>query len=669
MPFDFVDTGKPVFVDDKSQARDLCDELLELPRVGFDSETTGLLIVKDEIVVWSLSDGKRRWCLSRPMLEPMEPLLVHPKIIKVGTNVKYDMHMFANCGIVIQGPMWDTLVMDWLYDENRLGRHGLKETVRDYNILPDMPGFQETFGPHYQKEYGKKVIPKKGGEIAKAMLAAPLYDLADYASLDAWASYNVAEHLSRELDDIMLDDDFSAWDHFIEVEAPFTRVLWNMERRGMAISTGYLEDIKEDMEGELERLLEEFTDEVGTVVNVRSPKQLVELFFECEEDDDGTVYWTDPFGDPPAVMTSGGSSGVKKPSLGEEVLKSWVDKDFRPAKLLMEHRKVTKIYGTYVKGLIEWADMDPNRRVHSTFVQTGTVTGRLSSRDPNMQNVPRPGKDVYFIRGAFWAEPGNVLYVADYEQLEMRLMAHFSGDKAMIRAIEEGKDLHSFTVSQMGMGATYEDVVAAKKAENPTPEQKKLLELRQGAKAVGFGLIYGIGAVHLGKQLGLPIKVIVSKGREREVCPAADKLISAYFDVFPGVKAFMQRTKARCRKAGYVQTLMCRFRNLPDINSSRRDLAAQAERQAVNSIIQGSAGDIAKMAMLACEANDELREMGVKMLLQVHDELAFEMPDDPDIRERAEEIIVDIMEHPLDEDITVPLPVGGKFAYTWGDAK
>jgi DNA polymerase I len=645
----------------------LCKQLLREPMVAVDTETTGLDIVNDEVVLWSLSDGKHRWCIPRDMLPVFEPLLTDPQIIKIATNAKFDLHMLANSGLVMEGPIWDTVVMDWLLDENRIGRHGLKQCVTDYNILPNMPDFQETFGPYYQAEYGKKRIPKKGNEVAKALLAAPQDVQTEYASLDAWASFRLAELLKDKLAQVKYEKGFSAWDHFIEVEVPFTRVLWDMERAGICVSGGYLDDIKEPMDDALATMLADFVAEAGRPINPRSVIQLREVFFEKEEDENGDTIWTDPFGDAPRKMTKGGTSGNPMPSLDKEVLADWAGRGNELAKILRAYRDMSKIHGTYVVGLSGW--LDDYSRIHSTFNQTGTVTGRLSSRDPNLQNIPRPGKDPFFIRGAFTVYPGKILLVLDYQQLEMRLMAHYSGDEAMVEAILDGKDLHSFTVSQMGMGATYDDVVAAKKAANPTKWQEELLELRQAAKAVGFGLIYGIGEVLLGKNLGLPILDRYDKGRYRQTCPKAAELTRAYFKVFPGVKAFIKDTKSYAHRTGYVQTLAGRMRRLPDINSRNRMLSSQAERQAVNSVIQGSAGDIAKVAMIMAAKNERLAELGVKMLLQIHDELVFELPDRSDVREEALEIIKDIMENPFDEPLDVPLPVDGDFGYTWGDAK
>jgi DNA polymerase-1 len=678
----FVDTGEPHYVDDRYEAADLCARLQAQKAIGLDTETTGLDIIRDFPVLWSVSDGVERWCLSVTTMDPMEPLLVDEDVIKIGTNIKFDVHMLANVGIDVGGPLYDTIVMDWLVDEERRqGLHGLKECVKDYKILANMPSFQATFGPWYKEKYGKKIIPKKSGETAKAMFASPLEVQAEYASLDAWASYKLEVVLENLLRDINMGHGYSLWDHFVDIEVPFTRALYNMERRGICMALGHFKDIAAVMEESMEGIVRDFCREAGFVINLDSPKQLRDFFYEYDQKTD---VWTDPFGNRPEKWTTGGASGIKLPSTAKDVLEDWANRGNDAALALQEYRSVSKLYGTYVASPLsiprkgkprKKLPIDRNSRVHTTLVQTGTVTGRLSSRDPNLQNIP--GYDEFEIREGFIPWPGNIFYVADYAQLEMRLMAHFSGDEAMIQAILDGKDLHSFTVGQMDMGATYEQVIEARRLKDAklpmTDDQVAWVTLRKRAKAVGFGLIYGIGEAHLGEQLGLEVleEEILMRGRwfVRRSCPQAAKLIEAYFNVFPGVKDFIDETVRKTRRKGYVRTLAGRFRRLPSINSKSRKFASQAERQAVNSIIQGSAGDIAKMAMLVLENDEHLHKIRAKMLLQIHDELIFEMPDHEGVKEEARLVINDGMEHPFERDLRVPLPVDGNFGYSWAEAK
>ena len=259
----------------------------------------------------------------------------------------------------------------------------------------------------------------------------------------------------------------------------------------------------------------------------------------------------------------------------------------------------------------------------------------------------------------------------------MCILAHFSGDEGMIRSIKEGRDLHCNTLFLMNL-ALYEEAKAAKDKKDAglplTQREKWLCDKRSEFKAVGFGIIYGKRSLSLGMDLGLPIveerywSRRFDEYRIARKCPEADALIDNYFDTYPGAKAFIDYTLRKCRKKKYVQTIMGRYRRLPDINSPKFMLRSEAERQAVNSIIQGTAGDIVKCAMLSVANSRRLRELGVRMLLQVHDELLFEMPDIPDVREEAKEIIDDRMAHPFEEPLRVPTRVDGKFGYTWLEA-
>jgi DNA polymerase-1 len=259
------------------------------------------------------------------------------------------------------------------------------------------------------------------------------------------------------------------------------------------------------------------------------------------------------------------------------------------------------------------------------------------------------------------------LIVADYEQLEMRIMAHMSNDPVMIATIRDGKDLHAMT-GALAVGADYLEVVAAKKADNPTPDQLLLVELRARMKAVGFGLLYGIGAKKLGQQLGMKmVKKFARNGFTYETCPEAEELIEKYFSIYPKVYEFIEETHYLCQEQLYVQTIVGRHRRLPDILSKEKGLAMQAQRQSVNSIIQGSAADIAIQAMINCETSPVLRELGVRMLMQIHDELVFECPDEPELLVEAKAEVRRCMENPF--PMQVPILISMDSARSWGHAK
>jgi len=649
------------YVDSTEDARWLVnhymrEEMRKLP-LGLDSETTGLNIVKDTIVAWSFADAENRYCIPRRLLKEFKPLLEDEGRTWVLTNAKYDAHMFENSGVHLAGRMWDTIVMDWMMDEDRRrGRHGLKETADDHMGL-------------YVKSFDE-VFPRKGrgktretvGEAVLRAFEENTEEAADYASSDAWVSLMLVLGLGRwpGFRVILQDVDYhmrSAWDHFLQVEVPFTRTLWNMERRGMMVWAGHLESLVAPMEEELDGYLRRFAEEAGETVNLNSVPQLREFFFET-------------LGAPAVKMTKGGASGDPQPSTDADTIETWLHKekvrDIRDkkrveisddvrlfSKLLLEYRGLKKLLGTYVEGLRKWTDK--NYRIHPTLNQTGTVTGRLSSRDPNLQNIPRPENDGYGLRHSFIADEDCVLIVADYAQLEMRITAHFSEDPKMIEAIRGGLDVHSFTASLM-LGASYEEIVAAKKKEKDelTDEDEKLLAARQAAKTIGFGLLYGEGPTKLAADLEIPVD-------------EAKRLRNKYLDSYPEVRDFIEYTQESCREHEFVRTLVGRYRHLPAINYEDDGLRAYAERQAFNSVIQGSAADIVKKAMLEVEENERLAELGAQMQLQIHDELVIEVPEEN--AEEAGEIVKEIMETVIDPPLEVPLPVDMHIALSWGEAK
>jgi len=474
--------------------------------------------------------------------------------------------------------------------------------------------------------------------------------VADYASLDAWGSFKLV-HLFRDmLDEIETGSDENSetlLEYFEGIAVPYTRVLWNMERRGFKMDLDLIDKYRRPMAKDISQIEREVVSMVGYDINLNSPLQLRQAFFTQDRNGD----WVDRFDNPPMKWTKGGASGVKNPSTDKECIEKWAEKGDELASSVQDFRKLSKLHNTYLVGVPAWVDY--RGRIHTDLKQHGTVTGRLSSGDPNLQNIPSKGDWGRRIRQAFiageWGECSPRwcmehlrdvevpdlhsdtpmrLIVADYEQLEMRIMAHFSEDETMIETIHDGNDLHSMTAALAG-GYDYDEIVAAKKADNPTEGQLKLIDIRSGFKAVSFGLIYGIGPVKLGRQLGLEVTEHRNKrtGRIFERCPAATELIKTYFDIYPDVKRFIDGTKAACKEDLYVQTIEGRFRRLPDIISGDGGVRSAAERQAVNSIVQGSAADITVAAMIKCENDEELRSLGVRMLLQIHDELVFEVPD------------------------------------------
>jgi len=1168
-----------MYIEDKEEAENWAEYFGSLPVYGYDTETTGLDPIKTRIRFFSFSDHDVRIAGPVRLLEVFRDTLEDPEVAKRMTNAKVDLHWTANHGIIIRGPIEDTIPADWLFDENRIGRHGLKDCARDHLGLRMSP-FKQVFGnvgktdnevrmlcrihdilegrrsdeasdvlvalgkatgdeqvikilqklhksvdagfvlknkqllkmardtelaarttgkagyildflnlvgdvghmPAAERESLRKwwddpELAKEAHEVLQYRLRKriqidrdPLDYLrlivGDYASLDAWSSNALVEQVYQSaLSAVSIgfdeeeEEEVTLLDFYENTSKPFTRVLWNMERRGMSIDLEAAAELERPMREAMGKVERKIIKAAGADINVNSTKDLLALLFTYDE---ATDTWLDPFGDPPVHMTSGGESGIKKPSTKAAVLEGFAERGLQVAKDIVEFRKLAKLHGTYVDKVRDWVDL--RGRAHTSLNQSGTVSGRLSSSKPNLQNIPAKGEAGRQIRQLFVAGTWGVcdpqwcmdelvdvpvpslpddfpmtLIVADYKQLEMRIMAHFclhrnmavtlagggkmpigqmvrdewcgevesynfetgekipcavvahfkngapvrhapyrgglrpedwtvlrhegapwmkliatdehyiyrpngarsqlkdlkigdsilfdspnlqggafqmvlgsllgdgnfkkgrsktsegtfhgasfyhsnkqeayfrfkegvlapwttrighdgkmhrghlrasfqlerlwdamykggkkcptiaalmrldprglaiwyaddgnlsrdsrcqdptkgfcasianvriteeevdflgslfdlpfrkwkngfgvcgenaekflrliephmpasmkykvpehlrteetsgwdesvspvtpvkiiekragrageaqmgcgagskyditveeshkyfaqgllvsnSGDPSMIDAIRNGQDLHCKT-AERAAGYDYEDVVEAKKAvdgdldREATPRDYELVGVRSNMKAVGFGLIYGIGAVKLGRQLGFPVSESLSKraGRVFFKCPKAEETIKSYFSAYPYVKEWIDQTHEDCANHLFVQTYTGRFRRLPDIDSSERGLQAMARRQSVNSIIQGSAADLTNEAMIRCESDPELRRLGVRMLLQVHDELVFEVPDDPKFIEPAKKRIKELMEY-LD-DLEVPIEISMGTGANWEDAK
>ncbi len=624
--------------------------------LAYDTETTGLIRYLDTPIMLSFSDGVRRFAM---MVDPWlhhpwvkEGLLGNKEIPKYFSDAKFDMHMTANSGVQILGDIHDTVVMSWLHNENRFG-HGLKDAAKDYCGIR-MLEFKEIFPMRKKTKHTPAESP---GEAIRRVLADPAgrAKAIEYAGLDAYTTHKVHSVLKDRLRGESIGTNWNLWNHYEAWEVPFTRVLWNMERRGFTICTGHLRSQKTPMERTMLDIESKIAEMAGWVVNLNSYQQLGRLFFEQLKYD-------------VVKMSDGGKSGIKHPSTDEEVLQHFLEKGCPFSKLIMEHRKVAKIYGTYIEGMLSWVDGE--MRIHTNLKQGGTVTGRLSSSEPNLQNLPRFQGDSFRIREAFTSTPGKVLVVADYDQLEMKILAHFSGDQRMIDAINSGKDLHCVTVELM-FGESYDEVYAAKKAKTPTPVQEILLAKRVASKAVGFGILYGEGPGKLSAQLTEELKRLVTREE-------AANNIKRYFNSYLGVDQFIKNTHLNCHKTEFVQTLLGRKRRLPQINArggqsadeDAKGIVAEARRQSVNSIIQGSSSDIAKAAMLKVEHDEELKNIGAELLLQIHDELIIEVDDNPEAIALTKKRVKHIMENPFDDfQLAVKLTTEAKSNYTWAHAK
>jgi len=649
---------EPEWVGTEEEAQNLLAYAMKQKHMAVDTETTGLDIVRDYPVYWSMSEGTHRWCIPAELLEVFAPFFEAEDITKIFTNAKFDVHMLANAGIECRGPWWCTLVMDWLVNVNR--RHGLKECVQREKILPRgaMPSFAEVFLT--DPDTGKKIKRKKTDsleDIHRRMMAENPEKAIDYASQDAWATWVLAWQLQADLEEIPFGDGWSGWDYYLDMELPYTPVLWRMEREGITVDLGHLMSVGDELVKRLETLERAFAKEAGHVVNLRSPKQLRELFYFYDHDEDA---WEDPWGNPCKYWTDGGAKGIRMPRTDKPVLEKWADRGLELAQALMDHRALAKLYDTYIKGVPDW--LDGNMRVHTTFNQHITATGRLSSDTPNLQNIPVRTAEGRRIREAFVAAEGKRLLVYDYSQLEMRILGHYSGDQGMIDAINGGLDIHCDSAARI-YGIPYDEVKAAKAADDPTPEQMAIVEKRGLSKNAGFLIVYGGGPGRLMVTAGITFK-------------EAKGVIAGFLDARPGIADYAQGMKDFAHEHRHVRTITGRYRHLPFIDS-REDRGA-SERAAVNTPIQGSAGDIVKKAMLKMfaiedpryrETAERLEELGAKLLLQVHDELVIEIPDDDDIEAEVEAITHEQMENPFAEPLVVPLPIDGGGGYSWLEAK
>jgi len=736
MSIEFVDIPPPEYVGDDESARELLRlslrKIEEDPEdfIGWDTETHGKKMpikkkpldpLNDTVTYWSLSfkvgEIYRRWCISQEYFLYFSPLLESPGLNIAGWNLKYDAHIAYNCKVNIwnaRRPV-DGLVLAQLLDENRRS-HGLKACAADWCGL-HMTKYTSLFDGILDAE-GKKAREYETSLIELVELGHE--DLvSNYASYDAYAHLRTVEWLVERLRATPLGMDGDLWEYFLSIEMDFTELLWRMERRGMHVNTKYLESRIPIITKRINELEREINREAGYPINISSPKQLAKFFFDVDEG----------MGLAPVKMTA-----TMQPSTDEEVLGHLADAGVEVAQLVVNCRKLIKSKSTYLDALIAMSNHFEDGRIHPNFKQMGARTGRLSTEHPNSQNFPRPKQDEWGIREAFTAPAGKKLIVADYEQVEMRIMADFSGDKTMMGAIMEGKDLHSFTVALSTPGVKYEEVVAAKKAGDKADDRQQWLQLqRQDKKAVGFGIIYGAGPPTISTQIEISeedwrakIAEMPQKTFERRVTRlmkrnpllseeqaieqvgkhsvAGDK-IAEYFDSFPSVKGFMDQTPVLCRHRmyhdeenetrdwdfrvrspgakptsesghsqpfGYVQTLCGRYRRLTDIDHKNYFYRSEAERQAVNTRIQGSAADITKAAMLRIEHHPKLQMLGVLVINQVHDEIVMEVPEEN--AEAAAPIVQHCMEHPFgdgpeDDALRVPIPVDLRIVDNWAQAK
>ncbi|MDM1020767.1 DNA polymerase I [Acinetobacter sp. VNK23] len=523
------------------------------------------------------------------VLAQIKPILENEHIRKIGHHLKYDAHIFANHGIIIQGWYFDTMLASYVLNAAAT-RHGMDDVARVY-----LSHLTTTFEQIAGKGAKQKTFNQIELEVA-----------AHYAAEDAHVTYRLYEVLSAKL------QPFPELVNILhKIEMPVAQVLTGMEEDGIKLDHAFLDQLSIEFSETMQTLENQATELAGEAFNIASPKQVGEVLFDKL-----------------------GIKGGKKTATGQySTSESVLEKIEHPlAEVILEHRGLAKLKNTYTDRLVEQSH-DTTHRVHTSYHQALTATGRLSSTDPNLQNIPIRTQIGRQIRKAFIAPEGRVLLAADYSQIELRLMAHFSQDDALVHAFQHGQDVHRRTAAEV-LGIAIEDV---------TNDQ------RRQAKAVNFGLLYGMSEFGLIRQLGFT--------REE-----SQNYIKQYFRRYPGIYEYMQRTRQVALEQGFVETILGRRLYTPDIDARNMMVRKAAERAAINAPLQGSAADIIKIAMI--EVDKILPKDQAKLLLQVHDELVFEV--DEAIAAELSKQIADVMQSVV--QISVPLVVEVGQGLNWDAA-
>ena len=516
-----------------------------------------------------------------------------PKILKVGQNLKYDLEVLRNYNVQLQGPMWDTMIAHYLIQpELRHNMDFMAEVYLNYKTI------------HIDELIGPK------GKNQRSMRDLSPTLVYEYAAEDADVTLRLKNKLEAEL------KKFECEDLFYNIEMPLMPVLAEMEMNGVCLDTDSLKETSNILTARLKEIEHRIYELAGKSFNIASPKQV------------GTILF-----DELRIIEKPKKTKTGQYVTSEEVLQQLKNKHEIVADIL-EYRGITKLLGTYIDSLPHLINPRTGH-IHTSFNQTVTATGRLSSSDPNLQNIPIRGEDGKEIRKAFVPEPGCLFFSADYSQIELRVMAHLSNDKNMIEVFQEGKDLHAATAANI-----------YKKPINEVTRDE-----RTKSKRANFGIIYGITVFGLAERLDIP--------RDE-----AKMLIDGYFATFPQVHDYMEKSKEVARQKGYVTTLFGRRRYLPDINSHNATVRGFAERNAINAPIQGTAADIIKVAMIRIFERFKKEGIRSKMILQVHDELNFSVY--PEEKEKVERIVIEEMQNAF--PLSVPLVADSGFGQNWLEA-
>ena len=589
-------------IDNEEDAKRLYDYLFTKQILSLDTETTSTHAVDAELVGLSFAvEEKEAFYVAIPsnreealkFVNIFKPLYENPKIMKVGQNIKYDYEVLMNYGVEIQGKMFDTMIAHYLIQPE---------------LYHNMDYLAEVY-LHYQTVHIEDLIGPKG-KNQKSMRDLAPSEVYEYAAEDADITLRLKNVLEPKLKELNLEELF--WN----VEMPLVPVLAHMEMNGVCIDTNTLKETSVNLTNRLTEIERHIYELAGESFNIASPRQVGEILF-------GKMKIVDK---------------PKKTKTGQYVTSEEVLQQLRSKSPIIDeilnYRGLKKLLSTYVDSLPKLINPRTGR-IHASFNQAITSTGRLSSSDPNLQNIPVRDDDGREIRRCFIPEPGCLFFSADYSQIELRIMAHLSEDPNMTEAFREGNDIHAATAAKIW----HKDISQVTDAQ------------RKKAKTANFGIIYGITTFGLAQRMNIENK-------------EAKQIIEDYFHTFPGVKAYMEKSKEIVRKKGYAETLFHRRRYLPDINSHNGTVRGFAERNAINAPIQGSEADIIKVAMVRIFKRFKAEGIKSKMIIQVHDELNFSVY--PEEKEKVEQIVVEEMQNAY--QLNVPLVADAGWGNNWLEA-
>ncbi len=589
-------------IEKQEDIKKLCDFLLTFDFLSLDTETTSTNPIEAELVGLSFAVRENQAFYvpvpenheeAQQVVEIFRPLYENPSILKIGQNIKYDMQVLANYGITLEGDLWDTMVAHYLIQpELRHNMDLLAEVYLNYKTIH----IDELIGPKGKKQRSMR-------ELTPA-------EVYEYAAEDADVTLKLKRVLEPKLKEVGADRLFH------DIEMPLIPVLADMERNGVCIDTESLAETSKAFTQRMNDIEQQIYALAGEQFNISSPKQVGDILFSKLK-----------------IVEKPKKTKTGQFVTSEEVLQTLKGKHEIVEKIL-DYRGLRKLLSTYIDTLPQLIN-PKTQHIHTSFNQTVTATGRLSSSDPNLQNIPVRGEDGKEIRKAFIPEPGSLFFSADYSQIELRVMAHLSGDENMIDAFIQGHDIHAATAANI-----YKVGI-----DEVTSDQ------RRKAKRANFGIIYGITV------FGLAERLEIDRAEARE-------LINGYFETFPKVREYMEQAKETARQKGYVETFFHRRRYLPDINSRNATVRGFAERNAINAPIQGSAADIIKVAMIRIYQRFKEEHLRSKMILQVHDELNFSVL--PEEKGRVEAIVKEEMENAY--HLRVPLVADAGWGANWLEA-